>query len=92
METGKNTSSFDDVVNYFSTLQLDFPKLHLSEVYEVQQEGATKMRLRENVVSYQETKQQNKAKACKELLKKKEELQGCIDLLTEWEQEILTCE
>ena len=53
----------------------------------------TEMRLRENDVAYQATKQQKKAKARKALLKEKEqELQGRVDLLAEREQEILACE
>ena len=80
-------------MNEFSTLRLEFSKFPLSEVYEVQQAGASEMQLRENVVSYQETKQQKKAKARKALLKEKEqELQGCLNLLAEREQEILVRE
>ena len=52
LEIGTSPSTFENVVNEFATLQLDFSKLPLIEVYEVQQEAATKMRLRENVVSY----------------------------------------
>ena len=71
IETGP--SAFDNMVNKFSTLQLDFSRMPLSEVYEVQQEAAMEMRLRENVVAYQATKQQRKVKAHKSLLKEKEQ-------------------
>ena len=67
METEAEKSAVDDN----STLQIHFSKLDLSEVYEIQQEATLEIRLRENVVAYQETKQGKKAKACKALLKKK---------------------
>ena len=67
-------------------MHLDFSKLPLSEVYELQQEAVSEIRLRENDVAYQETKQQRKVKAHKSLLKEKEqELQGHITLLVEKE-------
>ena len=86
-------SVFDDVVKEFNTLQIDFSKLPLSEVYGLQQEVASKMWLRENIVSYQEKKHQIKENSCKALLKEKEkELQGLITLLAEKEQEIVARE
>ena len=36
METGMGMGAFDDVVKYFDTLQIDFSKLTLGEVYELQ--------------------------------------------------------
>ena len=63
-------------------MHLEFSKLPLSEVYELQQASISEIRLRENDVAYQETKQQRKVKAHKALLKEKEqELQGHITLL-----------
>ena len=86
LETRKNPSAFDDAVKEIATLQLEFSNIPLSEVYKVQQETASEMQLRENVVAYQETKQQNKAKAHKALLKGNEqELQGHINPLVERE-------
>ena len=61
--------AFDDVFKEFDTLQIDFSKLTLGELYEVQQEATTEIRLQENVVAYQEMKQQRKAKQHKALLK-----------------------
>ena len=73
-----------------NSAQIDFSKLALEEVYNIHQGAAFKIRLRENDVAYQESKQQRKAKLCKALLKGKEqELQECITLLVEKEQEIL---
>ena len=54
-------------------MHIDFSKLSLSEVYGLQQETASKIQLRENVIAYQETKQQRKAKVHKALLKDKEQ-------------------
>ena len=48
LEMEVETSAVDDN----STLQIDFSKLALSEVYEVQQSITFKIRLRENVVAY----------------------------------------
>ena len=56
MEIGTKTSVFDEVVKEFNTLQIDFSKLPLSEVYGLQQEAASEIRLRENFFAYQETK------------------------------------
>ena len=72
MEIGMMTSAFDDVVKEFDTLQIEFSKLSLGEVYELQQEAVTEIRMRENVVAYQATKHPRKAKQCKAILKEKE--------------------
>ena len=82
MEADAETSAGPDD----NSVQIDFSKLALNEVYEIQQEAVSKIRLRENVVAYQETKQQQKENLHKALLKEKEqELQWCITLLTEKE-------
>ena len=65
--------AFDDIVKQFDTLQIEFSKLSLGEVYELQQEAMMEIHLLENVVVYHETKQQRKAKQCKALLKEKEQ-------------------
>ena len=67
LETVTETSAVDDN----SSLQIDFSKLALSEVYKVQQEAASEICLRENFVAYQATKQ-GKVKAHKALLRDKE--------------------
>ena len=54
-----------------NSVQIDFSKLALNEVYEIQQAATFEIRIRENVVAYQETKQQRKEKLCKALLKEK---------------------
>ena len=45
METGMGTIVFYDVVKEFDTLQIGFSKLTLGEVYELQQESVTKIRV-----------------------------------------------
>ena len=53
--------------------QIDFSKLSLEEVYNIQQGVVFEIWLRENAISYQATKQQRKEKLCKALLKEKEQ-------------------
>ena len=43
LEIGTETSAFDDVIKDFDTLQMDFSKLSLGEVYELQRETVTKV-------------------------------------------------
>ena len=69
LEEGTEISAFDDIVKEFSTLHIGFSKIPFSEFYGLQQVAASKIWLWENVVSYQETKQQRKEKAWKALLK-----------------------
>ena len=57
LETRTDTSAFDDIVKDFDTLDIKLSKLALSEVYGFQQAVTLKIWLRENVVSYQATKQ-----------------------------------
>ena len=54
MET--KTTYFDTAMHRFENMHIEFSKLSLNEVYEIQQEAATKVQLRENVVAYQEIK------------------------------------
>ena len=62
----------NDVVQGFETLHMEFSKLALDEVYVFQQAVATEIRIRENVVMYQETKYKRKEIAHKTLLREKE--------------------
>ena len=45
----------------------------LNEVYEIQHASMSEIWLRENVVSYEETKQQKKEKVYKDLVKEKDQ-------------------
>ena len=62
METRAATGAFDDIVKEFATLQIEFSKISLGEFYDLQHASMTEIWLRDNFVSYQETKQQMKAK------------------------------
>ena len=64
---------YDDVVQGFEMLSINFSKLTLVEFYAVQQEAATEVHIRENAMSYHKTKQKRKAIACKTLLREKEQ-------------------
>ena len=61
-------ADFDTTMHEFESMHIEFSKLSLNEVYEIQQ-----VRLRENVIAYQETKQQNKEKAWNSLVRDKEQ-------------------
>ena len=68
---------YDDVILAMGTLSLDFSKLEMAEVYVVQYAAATEIRLRENVVAYQSTKNKRKEKECKVQLRENEqEIEG----------------
>ena len=60
MQTGM--PEFDAAIHGFETMHIEFSKLTLTKFYEIQQAAVAEIRLRENVVAYQETKQQRKAK------------------------------
>ena len=63
---------FDNVFHGFEVLNMEFSKLTLAEFYALHQVATTKVRLRENAVSYQATKKKRKDTACKTLLREKE--------------------
>ena len=69
METG--TQEYDDVIHEFGTLSIDFAKLTLGEVYVIQLAAATEIRIRENALAYQATKQTRKEEIRKALLREK---------------------
>ena len=64
---------FDDVVHGFEILNMEFSKITLAELYVVQEVAAIEVRLKENAVSYQETKQIRNATMRKTLLREKEQ-------------------
>ena len=70
MEAG--TPKFDAAMQGIETIHIEFYRIYLCEVYEVQQVAVSEIWLRENDVSYHEAKYQRKPKACKALLKDKE--------------------
>ena len=55
-----------------NSIEIDFSKLFLEELYNIQQEAATKIRLRENTISSQAAKHQRNSKLHKALLQGKE--------------------
>ena len=69
MQTG--TKEYDDVVHEFGTLHIDFSKLALGEVYAIHYASTTEIRIQDNSLAYQATKQQKKEKSQKALLRKK---------------------
>ena len=54
-------------------MSLDFSKLPLAKVYVIQNVAATELKIRENVLAYQETNKIRKAKECKVLLREKDQ-------------------
>ena len=66
-EDAETSAGLDD-----NSAQIDFSKLALEEVYNIQQATASEIWLRENFIAYQKTKQQWKVKLHKALLKEKE--------------------
>ena len=70
-EMATGTPKFDHVVHEFGTLTLDFSKLMLGEVYAIQHVVATEIRIRENALAYQATKQKRKEKSHNTLLHQK---------------------
>ena len=67
------TQEYDDVVHEFGTISTYFSKLMLGEVYSIEHVAMTKIRIRENALAYQATKQTRKTKIRKPLLHEKEQ-------------------
>ena len=70
METG--THEFENAIQGFENLNMDFSKMTLDKSYVVKQATAIEICFRENVVMYQETKQKRKETTHKTLLREKE--------------------
>ena len=63
---------FDNAIQGFENLNMDFSKMTLDKSYVVKQVTAIEIRFRENVVMYQATKQKRKETTHKNLLREKE--------------------
>ena len=66
------THEFNNAIQGFENLNMDFSKITLDKSYVVKQVTTIEIRFRENVVMYQETKQKRKETTHKTLLREKE--------------------
>ena len=64
-----NEADTDTSVHSLDTLTLDFSKMKLPQIYSIQHVAATEVKIRENVVAYEEAKATRKAKARKKVIK-----------------------
>ena len=63
---------FDNAIQGFENLNMDFSKITLDRSYVVKQVTTIEFQFRENVVMYQATKQKRKETTHKNLLREKE--------------------